>query len=398
MPYRSKKINAPKMGKSNKLLIFNLIRAHPGVSRRTLSQITSLDPSTVTKILFSLLSDGLVKEEGSNASQRPGRRSISLGVVKDAAISINLVFGTQRSFLGLGYLDNSFEIVEEFPTSLQVDEYLETVYKKTQSVLEGLGDKRLAGFIVCLPGMADQKRQVMVNIPHLRWEEVDLKAFFLQKNPQWDLPLFLANEAQLAFSSEISRNSAIKEFTEGLYVFISEGVGGALMIDGQIYTGPSFSAGEVGHMSIDPRGPMCYCMNRGCWEELVSVSYVIKRFEERSSMLPQGHLFDKFQSIIQMSDKNTEARKVLDEMADNLAIGIVNLVNILNPSFVMLGGMGEKLPEAYVRKIEADVKKKALKPAAQGFQVIRGSQDILSACAHGSTLLAMDAFARHTFQ
>jgi predicted NBD/HSP70 family sugar kinase len=399
MPYRTKKINAPKMGKSNRLLILNLIRSNPGITRRILSRLTGLDPSTVTNIIFSLLSEGLVQEEGAMQSTKPGRKSISLKVVKEAAISINLVFGTQQCVLGLGYLDNSFDVLDRFPTDPNVDRFLETVFQKVHQIRLQMEDRPITSFSVSLPGMADQNRQVMVNIPHLHWEEVDLLQFFVQKDPTWSLPILLANEAQLALTSEINHNPSIKEFSEGLYIFISEGVGGALMIDGQLYRGPSFSAGEVGHMSINTQGPPCYCLNRGCWEETISVSYAVQTYEQLSGPLPQEmNLFEKFVEMIHRAQKDSFGQKVLDQMAKDLSTGIVNLCNILNPSFVMLGGMGDKLPDSYVKQVESQVKACALKPAATDVKVLKASLDILSACSRGCTLQAMNAYTNKRFQ
>ncbi len=398
MPLRSKKMNAPRMGITNKLLLFNLIRNNPMITRRTLSQLTSLDPSTVTKIVFSLLERGLVKEEGANSSKKPGRRSIALKVVKDAAISINLVFGPLRSFLGLGYLDNSYEILDEFPTVSDVSEYFSIVYKKVKDLREKLAGKNIVGLSISLPGMADQKRQVMEIIPHLHWEDVDVRALFIENDPQWQLPIFLANEAQLSFSAEISSNSQTREFNDGLYVFISEGVGGALMVNGQIYTGPSFSAGEFGHMSIDPEGEQCYCMNRGCWEVTVSVGHLVERFQRAGGNLSEEGLYEKFVEIMTRSASDSMAESVLEELVENLSRGVVNLANAFNPSFVMLGGMGEAIPDRFVERVQRLARKRALKPAARDLRVFKGTLDILSACSKGCTLLAMDAFAERLFQ
>ncbi|MDD3918160.1 MAG: winged helix-turn-helix transcriptional regulator, partial [Synergistaceae bacterium] len=85
---RIRSINAEKMGLSNRLTLLNLIRTTPGVSRRELARLAGLDPSTVTKIITSLLEKGLVIEHGVRDADHPGRKSIMLRVYRDAAVAL----------------------------------------------------------------------------------------------------------------------------------------------------------------------------------------------------------------------------------------------------------------------------------------------------------------------
>ena len=107
-------------------------------------------------------------------------------------------------------------------------------------------------------------------VPHFNWNNINFKKAFLRNLPNWDKSIFIANEAKLALQAELYFNKSIKNLNNGVYIFISQGIGGALLIDGQIYLGPNYTAGEFGHMSIHVDGEM-FCNNQGCWETYASI-------------------------------------------------------------------------------------------------------------------------------
>ena len=102
-------MNAEKMGISNRKTVFQLIRNVPDISRKELSESTGLDPSTISRIVSSFRKQGYVQETGLNRSTSPGRSSVRLSVIKEAAISYLISLGVEKTILGLGFLDQSVQ-------------------------------------------------------------------------------------------------------------------------------------------------------------------------------------------------------------------------------------------------------------------------------------------------
>lgn len=119
---------------------------------------------------------------------------------------------------------------------------------------------------------------------------------FSKKSPDWDKSIFIANEAKLALQAELFFNKSIKNFNNGIYIFISQGIGGALLIDEQIYLGPNYTAGEFGHMTIQEEGEKCFCNNQGCWETYASIDTISKIYEYSNGKLEGDTYEEKFKT------------------------------------------------------------------------------------------------------
>uniref|UniRef100_A0A7V3RF54 ROK family transcriptional regulator n=1 Tax=Mesoaciditoga lauensis TaxID=1495039 RepID=A0A7V3RF54_9BACT len=390
-----KTMNSESMGRSNRLAILNLIRKYPGVSRRELVEMTGLNPSTVTNIVFDLIERKFVEEGGKGTGSGPGRKTIDLFPSKDAATAIIAKIGVETTQIGLGYLDNGFENVCDFETPESSERFFELFSDKIYEFYEKESMREnVIGLSISAPGIVDKDKVEMEILPHLGWKRIEIGKALNEKNEGFNLPILLENEAKLSLMAEMYYNEKLDNLKNGLYIYISQGVGGALLINGQIFQGNSFTAGEVGHMSIYADGPTCHCGNKGCWEEYISIDTIVKKYESSGKKLEGSNFKDKFQNLIFKSEKDDNAKKVLLEMMSYLSIGITSLVNILNPKFVMIGGMGEKIPNKYLKIVEETVRESALESATKDLSIMTSSMDMIQSALMGCTLMAMDEFSR----
>jgi glucokinase len=166
----------------------------------------------------------------------------------------------------------------------------------------------------------------------------DLKR--LQRN------VIVENDGNMAALAE-AHYGQMDKYRHLLYLTISTGIGGGIIIDGNIYRGRDGGAGEPGHMVIDPRGPVCGCGKRGCLEALASGTALAR---EANELLQKGQA-QKIQetaadsNMLTAKDVSTaaalgdsEAMALVNQMAEQLGIGISNLISIFNPEIVVLGG------------------------------------------------------------
>ncbi|MCI8423830.1 MAG: ROK family protein [Lawsonibacter sp.] len=202
----------------------------------------------------------------------------------------------------------------------------------------------IAAVGVGLPGQVDNKRGVVVQTPNMAFENTPFRELF---QAVWDVPVFLGNDANCAAIGEYWAGAA-KGCDPAVVITLGTGIGGGMVMDGKLFTGYANSGMEVGHMVIKPNGILCGCGNRGCWEQYGSATALIRLTQlemerDKSSALWELCEGDRFKAQGRTAFQGARlgdaaARRVLDIYLQGLSIGIINLINILQPEIVCLGG------------------------------------------------------------
>ena len=203
---------------------------------------------------------------------------------------------------------------------------------------------QVRGIGIGAPGAVDTENGRVIFAPNLGWEDVPLKKA-LEK--LLDRPVFLENDCNIC-SLGVYETELDPKPRHMLGVFIGTGIGGGLILDGKPYSGYNRTAGEVGHMVLDINGPKCGCGNKGCFEALASRTAMFRRIQAAvkegqetllTAMLGKD-LADMrsgdLRKAIRRGDKFVE--KVVEEAAEYTGIAIANLINLLSPQVVVLGG------------------------------------------------------------
>jgi glucokinase len=194
------------------------------------------------------------------------------------------------------------------------------------------------------PGTVDTEAGRILFAPNLRWEGIPLKKV-LEK--QLALPVFVENDCNAAMLGiyEAELDSKPRHVVG---IFLGTGIGGGIILDGKLFSGFTGTAGEIGHMVIVVGGPKCGCGSRGCFEALASRTAIFRRLSEavadgKKTLLTEmlgPDLKDlrsgDLRKAIKKGDKLVE--QIIEEAAEYTGIAVANIVNILNPEVVVLGG------------------------------------------------------------
>jgi glucokinase len=197
-----------------------------------------------------------------------------------------------------------------------------------------LGRELLAGMAPLAIGVSgggplDPRRGVIISIPNLPgWEEVPIAE---RLRDAFGAPVGIENDANACAIAE-HRLGAGRGSKDMVFLTLSTGIGGGLILDGKIYRGHRFLAGEAGHQVIVPGGNPCGCGNRGCLEAYASGTAIARMLSERNEGIATAkELVDRARS------GDPRARRSLEDIARFLAMGIANLVYILDPERIILG-------------------------------------------------------------
>lgn len=216
----------------------------------------------------------------------------------------------------------------------------------TQKVVEmsdkGLDEIKAVG--VGLPGHVDNKKGVVIRTPNMAFENTPFRDLFQQ---EWDVPVFLSNDANCAAVGEYMAGAA-KGCDPAVVVTIGTGLGGGMVSKGKLFMGFAGSGMEVGHMIIQPNGVLCNCGNRGCWEQYGSATALIRLTQAEMERSKDSALWelsegDRFKvtgrtafAAARLGD--AAAKRVLHIYLQGLSVGIINLINVIQPEIICLGG------------------------------------------------------------
>ena len=206
------------------------------------------------------------------------------------------------------------------------------------------------------PGLSDPEAGILYTSPHLPgWQDVPLRDIV---GKELGRKAFMANDANAAALGEFYFGAG-RGARNLIYITISTGIGGGVIINGELYTGASGVAGEPGHMTIDDKGPLCRCGNTGCWEMLASGTALAREAKQRiregaetSILNYAGDDVEKVTGeVIHSAAKEGDslAKELIAQVSYYLGVGLANLVNIFNPELIIIGGglsrMGDMLLE-----------------------------------------------------
>jgi len=228
-----------------------------------------------------------------------------------------------------------------------------------------------------VPGLVDTKGEIVRVAPNLRWHNVPLARLL---RTRLNIPVTVVNDVQAGTLAvgEYGAGRGLKSF---VCMFIGTGLGGGIVIDGQLYRGSTGMAGEIGHMTVIPEdGPKCGCGNRGCLEAVASRGAVVRRIvreieDGRKSVVKQlcdGDLTRIRSRILSTAYRQGDelVREVIHDVCHYTGIGAAILINALNPQAVILGGgVIEALGDRMLPRITKSAWAHVIAPSAERIRI-----------------------------
>ena len=245
----------------------------------------------------------------------------------------------------------------------------------------GLEQTSISAIGVSCGGPLDTKTGIVYSPPNLPgWDALPLKALL---ESEFQVPVIIENDANASALAEF-RFGGGRGYSAVLYMTMSTGIGGGIVIDGQVYHGANDSAGEVGHQILLPNGPRCGCGKRGCLEALCSGPAIARRAQAAIQKQRKGGKSPT--ALLTLADGRIEAVKsehvlaaartgdalaleLVQETAYYMGWGIANLVNILNPDIVLLGTIAVAAGDLLLDPIRETVSKFAMTRPAEAVHI-----------------------------
>jgi glucokinase len=258
------------------------------------------------------------------------------------------------------------------PDASNPDDIVQAIVNEARACEREVG---IASTCVAVPGTVNVETGTVLTIPNLR----SLKGLNLAAALQRELhhPVIIENDANAAAMGELWKGAARDTHTM-ICITLGTGVGGGIILNGQLWRGADWSAGEVGHMAVEPfEGVACGCGSRGCLETWASATAIVRMASELLPMFPESLLnqIDELtaEKIHQAgSDGDELAIKVFRRMAVALGIGLATLVNVLNPQMIVIAGGVANGWDLFADQATEEMRRRAFPLPGANVQIKRG--------------------------
>jgi predicted NBD/HSP70 family sugar kinase len=330
-------------------------------TRAELTNRMGLNRSTIGGLVAELGDLGLTEHGDAVARRGAGRPSPAVRIAPDGPYVLAVDLGVDRAVVarvGLGgqiwargeaALGESSEVWQIGATVAGLLRQVAALAPRAAPLL-GIG--------IGVPGLVRRSDGLVRHAPNLGWRDVSFGSVVLAALGV-DVPVSIANDADLGALSEHNRGSAVG-VDDLVYISGNVGVGAGVILGGARIEGAGGYAGEVGHLGFDPDGPLCHCGNRGCWETFVGAHAIAESIGRGADQVPRlDAVLDALES------PPTDLRPV----AVDIGRGLAAVANAYNPEVVVLGGYFRPMLQMLRPEMESGLAERALAPPLESVRL-----------------------------
>jgi predicted NBD/HSP70 family sugar kinase len=345
-----------KMGRHNKRALLDRLLRLGTASRADLAKSLGLSQPTTGKIADELLQLGVFEETEANGSETPaspdpnrrmGRPARMLRLTQSRALFLGLHLGLEKT--SLAPLPLSVNDAGPWANSFDTPPTAKEWFRGLRRAAAQIPQKSFWGILVSVPGLVDERKGEILYSPNLHWTEQTALSSLIRK--VWKAPIMLIQEER---ALALGHHAADPEGEDFFLADFGEGVGGAVMISGKLYSHPLPISGELGHTPVMGNERRCGCGSKGCLETMASTRGLLQSFAAAHPKSPKSW------NALSKSIADRGVEPWLAKTLDAMAIGIAGAVNVLGLRRVVITGAVTELSPAVFSHLTAAIDKGAL--------------------------------------
>ena len=389
------------MKQLNVSAVLKVIRDNGSLSRAEIAKLTGLTPASVTNITKILIEDKFLIESKIGESSG-GRPPIILELNPNARYVIGIGIGV--GVIDVVITNLSAQIITKKSIIIDNERYnYDLVFKKLinliNEVLESseLDKEKILGVGVALHGIVDARTGISIHALYYGWKNKNIKE---KLEEELGLTVYVDNDVRAMALGE-SWFGATKDIANFVTLNISNGIGAGIIINNAPYYGVDFSAGEIGHIVVEADGDKCNCGNYGCLETVASNNNIIRKTIKLIKQGANSSLSEEIDDINNLSIEDIckaasyddeLSITILKEAARYIGIAITNLINILNPTAIVVVGEIFENTTHTIESLSEIVKNRGLKLSSENVKIIRSLLGRDAAVVGASTLVIQEIF------
>ncbi len=372
----------------NRSRVLAALQQRGRASRADIVRATGLSRTTVSSLVADLLADGVVVEQadgiGPPSSPNGGRPATLLALDPSSGGFAGIDFG--HDSVRVVIVDRAGDLLADAREELDVDHQAGRALELAAQLVDRLRDRagvpseRLLGVGAAVSAPLSSTRNAFAS-PHIfpGWGDVDVCGALAAR---LRIPVQVGNDANLGALAEATFGAGRGQ-RNILYVMLSAGVGAGIVLDGQLYEGNTGTAGELGHVVVDPGGSVCRCGNRGCLETVAGVSALCQALEHSYG---SGATIEKLLELCTAGDVG--ALRLIADAGRALGQALAAMCSVLDPGLVILGGELAAAGDVLLAAVREHIEQRTSAATGHRYEVIAGALSD-KAEALGAAALAM---------
>jgi predicted NBD/HSP70 family sugar kinase len=358
----------PALRRANQLRVVEAVQAAGALTQAEIARITGLSAATVSNIVRELREAGTVAVTPTYSGRR---RAQSVSLARRAGMAVGVDFGPSHLRVALADLGNRVlaEEVISYDVAASVDRGMRRAVWLVETLLgqSRVDRSEVTGVGVGFPGRVDATTGEIDSATFLpAWAGTRLAG---ELGERLGMPVHVDNDANLGALGELAKGAG-RGCSHLVYLKLSNSVAAGIVADGRLYRGAEGIAGEIGHIAVDARGPVCHCGNRGCLETLVGGPYLLQ-------MLPRPNGPDQppptLRSVIASAlAGDPGCRRILSDAGRAVGGSVAIIANLFNPRLVILGGELARGGDLVLQSIRQAAEQAAIPSAVRTLRVVRG--------------------------
>jgi predicted NBD/HSP70 family sugar kinase len=363
----------------------NLLRVQGPLHRAELARQAGVSRTTVSTIVNELIETGLVRsvqDPAESGATRQGRPGDLLALNLSGQVVVGMDYSFQR--VRVVVADLAHTVLAEGVSHLDPDQGWESTLAAGVAVVDaalfeaGMSRSAVLGVGVGIPGPVDSRSGRVGLSSNVGWAGVhpadELAA-------RLELPVLVDNNAHLAALAEVVWGAGVG-CHDLIYVLLSTGIGGGLILNDQIVRGVAGSAGELGHLTVDDAGPTCRCGNRGCLEAYAGVPAIL------SALRPVlGEDITLGDALEANANGSRAARRVFGDVGQVVGRTLGGVCNLFNPERILIGGDVARAGEVLLEALRDSLARHSLPIAADSVEVVSAKLDDQAGALGGVALV-----------
>jgi len=366
---------------ANRARIVNAVQQRGSLTQVELAGVTGLSPATVSNIVKELVASGVLH---TSPTSRSGRRAQQVTLARNLGLIAGMHFGSRSLRVALSDVTHRIVAEQRMPlppdhradvgldrASLLLAEMVESVDARSDEVLAvGVG----------VPIPVDVQTGRVSSHGMLRgWDGVSVTEML---GGRLGVPVYVDNDVNLGALAE-TRLGAARGSQHVLYVRVSHGVGGGLVLGGQVFRGRIGAAGEIGHVSVVEHGSVCRCGNRGCLETVIGATALVGTLRHSHGPLTLRDV------VTRAGAGDAGCRRVISDAGRYLGMAVATVCNIIDPELVVVGGQLAEAGELLLEPMRDAIESRAIPSVAGPVGIVEGELGA-SAEVRGALAVALD--------
>ncbi len=341
--------NLPRVKVQNQYAIKEIVYKFGPISRIEIADRLGLTLPTITTSVSTMIKNGLLKEvELSPDIKTLGRRTMLVDINENSRRFLGIeIRGFARSAV---IIDTRGRVLASLRDERHVVDYMDAITSASSLAVQvvrkaGLDFSAIDGIGLTSPGIIDNLKGMLVIHPGYKWSSREMVADFVHLSGYQGETNLENNAIARAFGFSMFEGNVLGDVDSMAYMFISSGIGCPLLNNVKSHFGIVTGDGEVGHMVMNPEGPVCACGNRGCLEAYTSESAIVSkamdavkngRSSTMAALVTQGHDLS-VEDVLKASEKgDKEARAIIDDAIRYLGLAIANIENFVRPECMVI--------------------------------------------------------------